>query len=166
MAHLKAIVAVDKNWGIGKNNGLLFYIPEDINFFKCKTSYNYIAMGRKTFESIGRLLPNRHNIIITNQIQSDVMQNQEDDCIYCTGAYFDNLINNLPEYATIYIIGGESIYNKYYDKCEKIYATIYDKKFEADRHFPNLYESDFKLREVIKNGYHDGHEYQITLWTK
>ena len=72
---MKAIVAVDKNWGIGKNNDLLFSIPEDMKFFRDTTIGHSIVMGRKTFESLPKMLPERKHIVINKNINNELLLN-------------------------------------------------------------------------------------------
>ena len=67
----------------------------------------------------------------------------------------------------IYIIGGDSVYKLFLDRLEEIFVTIYDKEFEANKFFPNLFEDDrFKMSEIIFKGTHEGNEYKITRWIR
>lgn len=131
---INIIVAVDKNWGIGKDGKLLLSIPEDMKFFKETTTGNTVIMGRKTLESFpnGKPLPNRTNIVITRNPEYSV-----------EGA----LIAGTPEEALeiarkikkdIYIIGGGSIYEDMLNSAENALVTYIDDAFEADIFFPDL----------------------------
>lgn len=168
MIHLKTIVAVDKNWGIGKDGKLLFHIPEDIKFFREKTINNAVIMGRKTFDSIAAPLDNRVNIIVSSKKDKFKYRgvNKTMTFVYSMDdvKYFLSL-NKKKDY-NVYIIGGESIYKEFYDQSEEIFVTMVDKEFEADRFFPNLYNTDFKLTDVIKEGDYKELHYKITRWSK
>lgn len=133
-----AIVAVDENWGIGKDNQLLCHIPDDLKRFKNLTEDNIVIMGRGTFESLGRkTLPNRTNIIIThntwkfgspdahNEILMDMDEVKKYIATYCGDK-------------NIFIIGGESIYKQLLPMCSTAFVTKIHKSFSADRFFPNL----------------------------
>ena len=108
---MNLIVAVDKNWGIGKNNKLLVSIPADMKFFRETTSGRVVVMGRKTLESFPNGLPlkNRTNIILT--------KNKDED---------------------IYVIGGDSIYRQFLPYCKVAHVTRIDHAYEADTFFPDL----------------------------
>ena len=167
MNKLKAIVAVDKNWGIGKNNKLLFSIPDDMKFFKAVTGNNIVIMGRKTYESIGnKPLSNRINVVITNKELK-----YHDNLFALNGKEFEKWLSNYNKNSDenkpeSYIIGGESIYHKYINRCDELYITIVDKEYDADTHFPDPTKHGFKLRKVIKEGEYNGLNYKITLWSK
>lgn len=164
---LKAIVAVDKNWGIGKDNELLFHIPEDMKFFKRTTINNVVVMGRKTYESLPNgALKDRDNIVLTNT-KKYVQKHPE--VLSGNMEYVNGMINLFEKQSVqdIYIIGGDSVYKLFLDRLEEIFVTIYDKEFEANKFFPNLFEDDrFKMSEIIFKGTHEGNEYKITRWIR
>ena len=131
---IAAIVAVDNNWGIGYNGDLLEKIPEDMKYFKELTTNSVVVMGRKTWDSLPKKpLPNRTNIVITNQEKSDE-----------NGAKFMTLeeamqyaIVNRP--TDVFIIGGGQIYEKLLPICNRIYVTkILKNHKDVDTYFPNL----------------------------
>lgn len=139
---IKAIVAADDNWGIGRGNKLLAHIPEDMEFFKEKTMNNIVIMGRKTYESLPkRPLPNRFNIVITSNIDKDnVLEIKNDNVIYVN---MDALKSMLPYLSMlpfdIYVIGGGMIYKELLPYCEQLYITnIYKIYDDADTFFPNI----------------------------
>ncbi|SEJ09913.1 dihydrofolate reductase [Lachnospiraceae bacterium A10] len=145
---MKLIAAVDNNWGIGNKNQLLVSIPEDMKFFRDQTTGNVIVMGRKTLESFpaGRPLPNRTNIVLTRnedyEVRGAIVVHNEEE-----------LMEELKKYDSddIYIIGGESIYNQFVDKCDLAYITKIDYEYEADAHFPNLDEKpNWKLVKLAE----------------
>jgi dihydrofolate reductase len=134
---IAAIVATDLNNAIGKNNQLLWHLPADLNFFKTTTMGCPIIMGRKTYESIGRLLPGRKNSIITRNSDYKV-----------DGAFIfnsvDEAIKNLM-CEKLFIIGGAEIYNQSLHLITEVYKTLVKSKFEADTYFPDIEQSNFKL---------------------
>lgn len=136
---MKAILAADKNWGIGYNNHLLVSIPSDMKFFRQTTTGKVVVMGRKTLESFpnGMPLKNRTNIVLTGnqnyQVKDAIVVHSEDE-----------LMEELKKYETddIYVIGGESVYRMMLPYCDTAYVTKIDRAFQADTFFPNLDEMD------------------------
>lgn len=134
---ISIIVAIDKNRGIGKQGKLLCDIPEDLARFKRITIGHPVILGRKTFDSIGRCLPQRTNIIITRDKNYKVV-----------GAIVvDSLEKALEEARKIdkdevFIIGGGQIYNQAINLADKLYLTLINSVFEADTFFPDY--SEFK----------------------
>ncbi len=136
---MKAILAADKNWGIGYNNHLLVSIPSDMKFFRQTTTGKVVVMGRKTLESFpnGMPLKNRTNIVLTGnqnyQVKDAIVVHSEDE-----------LMEELKKYETddIYVIGGESVYRMMLPYCDTAYVTKIDRAFQADTFFPNLDEVD------------------------
>ena len=136
---MKAILAADKNWGIGYNNHLLVSIPSDMKFFRQTTTGKVVVMGRKTLESFpnGMPLKNRTNIVLTAnqdyQVKDAVIVHSEDE-----------LMEELKKYDVddIYVIGGESVYRMMLPYCDTVYVTKIDRAFQADTFFPNLDEMD------------------------
>lgn len=142
---ITAIVCVDKNFGIGSCGQLLESYPEDMTFFKEKTSGNIVVMGRKTWDSLlKKPLPNRMNIIITSlptkSSNSEIFMTMEE--------FYKKLPELKKDARDIYIIGGASIYKQLLSYCEKIYMTVIPKVYEkADTFFPQL---NFKKWKKIK----------------
>lgn len=136
---MKAILAADKNWGIGYNNHLLVSIPSDMKFFRQTTTGKVVVMGRKTLESFpnGMPLKNRTNVVLTAnqdyQVKDAVIVHSEDE-----------LMEELKKYDAddIYVIGGESVYRMMLPYCDTVYVTKIDRAFQADTFFPNLDEMD------------------------
>jgi dihydrofolate reductase len=133
--HMKLIVAVDKNWAIGKNNSLLVRIPNDLKNFRELTTGKVVVMGRKTLESFpgGMPLPKRVNIVMTTQKDYDgrgaiVVHNDEE--LWKTLSTYDS--------DDIFVIGGGSIYRKLLPYCDTAYVTRIDYAYEADTYMPNL----------------------------
>ena len=143
------IVAVGKNNEIGKNNKLLWHIPEDLKNFKKITLNKKVVMGRKTFESIGRPLPNRENIILTRN--NDYTLDNEI-------RIYNDLETLLSEYGNseeeIFILGGEQIYKEMLDKnmITKLYISFIDfESKEADAYFPKINYDDCILEKSEKH---------------
>ncbi len=132
---MNLIVAVDKNWGIGKNNKLLVSIPADMKFFRETTSGRVVVMGRKTLESFPNSLPlkNRTNIILTKNKDYHVK-----DAIVLHSV--EEVMKELEQYEEedIYVIGGDSIYRQFLPYCKVAHVTRIDHAYEADTFFPDL----------------------------
>ena len=134
---MNVIVAVDKNWGIGKNNQLLVSIPSDMKFFRETTNGHVVVMGRKTLESFPNGLPlkNRTNIVLTNNPDYRVK-----GAVICHTV--DEVLEELKKYdeEEIYIIGGDSVCRQFLPYCKVAHVTKIDHVYEADSFFPNLDE--------------------------
>jgi dihydrofolate reductase len=128
---ISAVVVVDQNWGIGQNNQLLVHFPADLKRFKSITSGHTIIMGRKTFDSIGRALPNRRNVVITRQPNLELPGAEITDSLNAAL----ELCKNEEE---VFIIGGAEIFKQALDVLNKIYLTKIHKSFEADTFFPEI----------------------------
>jgi len=135
---MKAIVVVDKNWGIGRNKKLLVHLPGDLKYFKEHTFGKVIVMGRETLESLpgGRPLPNRNNIVLTRN------KDYVADCSICHSK--EELFEMVKDENTeeVFIIGGEKVYNQFLPYCDTCYVTKIDKAFDADKFFHNLDEDE------------------------
>ena len=134
MTKISIIVAMSKNFVIGKNNSMPWHISEDLKRFKRLTVGNTIIMGRKTFESIGKVLPDRRNIILTRN--KDLMIN---------GAEVVSSIEealSISKYdKNIFIIGGEQIYRLAFPHCSYLYLTYINKEMIGDAFFPKFDKS-------------------------
>jgi len=142
---MNLIVAVDKNWAIGKNNQLLVSIPDDMKFFRTVTTGKVVVMGRKTLESFpnGKPLKNRVNIVLTRDKNYQVA-----DAIVVHSK--EELDAELKKYNSndIFVIGGESIYRLLLDDCDRAFVTYIDYSYDADTFFPNLDEKkEWKIAE-------------------
>lgn len=132
---ISIICAIAQNRAIGKNNKLLWHIPEDFKHFKEKTSGHVIVMGQKTFESIGKPLPNRTTIVISNDPNCKI-----DGVIMC--GTFDQVFQKARELEKdeIFICGGGSVYAQTIGMADKLYLTVVKKDFDADTFFPEYDE--------------------------
>lgn len=126
---IKIIVAMSKNRVIGNNNELIWKLSSDLKRFKDLTTNNPVVMGRKTYESIGRPLPNRRNIIITRNLEYEA-----DGCEVVSSLEEALLLTN----NDCFIIGGGEIYNQSIELADRIYLTLVNKEFEGDTTFPEL----------------------------
>lgn len=162
-----AIAAVDKNFGIGYKNDLLFRIPEDQKFFKEKTMGNVVVMGRKTFESLKlNPLSKRNNIVITSR--SDIIGMQYgDDLIIGSLENMKHVISYFEPEKDIYIIGGAKIYKEFIDQCDMLYLTQYAKKYDdVDSYFPLPFDHGFFLNETLQEGTYNNYKWCISSWVK
>lgn len=146
---MEFIVAVDENWGIGKDGGMLDHLPKDLAFFKRKTTGHVIVMGRKTLESFpgGKPLPDRLNIVLTQQVEFDAPEGVVQ-------------VHSLPELARTlralgrddaYLVGGASVYARLKDVCRGGYVTHIRHAYDgAEVFFPDLSKDDrWELAETI-----------------
>ncbi len=132
---MNIIVAVDKNWAIGKDNKLLVSIPADMKMFRQETTGKVVVMGRKTLESFPNGLPlkNRTNIVLTGNKDYNV----KDAIIVHT---VEELLEEIKKYPSeeVYCIGGDSVYKQLLPYCDTAHITKIDHVYEADTYFPNL----------------------------
>ena len=155
---ISIIVATSKNRVIGNNNSLIWKLPSDLKRFKQITTDNTIVMGRKTYESIGKPLPNRRNIIITRDTNYLV-----DNC---------EIVNSLEEALMLcnndcFIIGGGEIYKQSIDIADKIYLTLVQEDFEGDTYFPEIGKEWTKVfREDFEPDGKNVHRYSFIDYEK
>ena len=142
---LSIIVAKAKNNEIGKDNKLIWHIGSDLKRFKTLTTGHSIIMGRKTFESLGRILPNRHHIILCNDAQIDI-QNENVEVLGDI-SMLEKYINSEEEN---FVIGGATIYKLLMPYCKKMYITEIDQSFDADVFFPKINEKEWRIIEKQK----------------
>lgn len=142
---LSIIVAKSKNNAIGKDNKLPWKITDDLKRFKMLTTGHTIIMGRKTFESLGIILPNRFHVVLTRD-ENYKIENENVKVI--------NDISEIDVYTRdnneSFVIGGAQIYATLISKCQKLYITQIDKDFLGDSYFPKIKEEEWELIEKIK----------------
>jgi dihydrofolate reductase len=136
---LSTIVAIANNNVIGKDNKLIWHLPEDLKRFKQITTGKNIIMGRKTFESLGRVLPNRKHIILCNDMEMDI--DNENVEILDDISKLDKYINSDEEN---FVIGGATIYKLLMPYVNKLYITKINHDFEGDVYFPEIKEAEWK----------------------
>ena len=152
------IAAAAENNALGKNNDLIWHLPDDFKRFKALTSGHYIIMGRKTFESFPKPLPNRTHIIITRQ-----KNYHPEDCLIADN--LEKAIEMVPKCEAIFIIGGGEIYKQSIEIADKIELTRVHHNFEADTFFPEI---DEKKWQLISEDFHpkdEKHLYDFTFQT-
>lgn len=136
---ISIIVAIAENMAIGKNNDLLWHIPEDMKQFKKITSGHTVIMGKRTYESLPRRpLRNRKNIVIT-----DIPGEQIEGCIMAYS--IDDAVKKCDPAEENFIIGGASIYRQFLPLADRLYLTRVHKNFEGDVFFPSIEWSAWKL---------------------
>ena len=147
---LSIIVAKAKNNIIGKNNALIWHLPEDLKRFKKLTTGHIIIIGRKTFESLGRVLPNSHHIILCNDAQMDI----EDENVEILEdiSMLDKYINDNEEH---FVIGGATMYRLLMPYCKKMYITEINQEFEGDVSFPEIDLNEWRVTQK-EQGPEDG----------
>ncbi len=126
---------------IGKDGTLPWHLSEDLKLFKAHTTGNIVIMGRKTFDSIGRPLPNRRNLVVSKSIQ----ENEKVAGV----EYFPDLEHALNAAqdgsGKIFIIGGASIYQQMIEKADRLYISLVDGDFDGDTCFPEVKEDVWKV---------------------
>lgn len=151
---MKAILHADKEWGIGKSNGLMFRIPADMKFFRETTTGNVVVMGSNTLKSFpgGNPLKNRTNIVLYPEGQ------KRDDCTVVHS--LDELFAEIKKYDTdkVFVIGGAMMYKTLLPYCSEVLVTKVDAVGGADTYFENLdrnpsFELVYESEEEETNGY-------------
>jgi dihydrofolate reductase len=137
---ISLIAAMDRNRLIGNNNQLPWHLPADFAHFKAVTMGKPIVMGRKTWESIGRPLPGRTNIVLS---RNPDIQFEGAVCV----SSFDEAVAAVPEAEEIMVIGGSSIYEMLLPKVSRMYLTYVDAEFEGDAWFPDYDENQWRVKE-------------------
>ena len=138
---ISLIAALDRNRVIGKNNSLPWHLPGDLKRFKKLTEGKAVIMGRKTYESIGRPLPNRLNIVLT--------QNKDLIAPGITVAHSkEEALEKAAGYEEVFIIGGEGVFKEFMPLAQKMYLTFIDHSFVGDVYFPDFNPQEW--REIKK----------------
>jgi dihydrofolate reductase len=152
------IAAVAENYALGKDNQLIWHLPDDFKRFKSLTTGHFIVMGRKTFESFPKPLPNRTHVVISRQ-----KNYKPEGCIIVSS--LKEAIESCPKNETIYIIGGGEIYKQSIEIADKIEITRVHHEFDADTFFPEI---DFKKWNLIFDEFHskdDKHQFDFSYQT-
>lgn len=152
------IAAVAENNALGKNNDLLWHLPLDFKRFKEITSGHHIIMGRKTFESFPRPLPNRTHVIITRQKDF-----KHDGCIVVQD--IEKAVAFCPKEDDLYIIGGGEIYKQFIHLADQLDITRVHNSFEADVYFPEIDPEIWELTSEIFNPKDEKHLFDYTFQT-
>jgi dihydrofolate reductase len=167
---LSLIVATAQNNAIGRNNELLWHISEDLKYFKSTTTSHPVIMGRKTYESIGRPLPGRRNIVITRgTIEAPQIKNPQ------TTSF--EVSNNLEEVISLaknsedefFVMGGGELYKQTFSSADRLYITkIYAEAEGADTFFPVVDEAEWKVVKESERltDEENGIEFQFIVYEK
>lgn len=157
---MNLIVAVSRNGQIGVSNELPWHIKEDLQYFKKLTTGSTVIMGRKTFESIGRPLPNRKNVVLTRDTSFTASGIEVVHSV-------ETLLSYIKEDNNVFIIGGGEVYSLLLSYANKLYITLVDIDIDGDTAFPD-YTHDFikvhsKLGEEVSSV---GYDYYFTEWVR
>jgi len=149
--NISLIVAMDQNRAIGYKNQLLWHLPSDLKRFKKTTMGKPIVMGRKTFESIGKMLPGRENIVLTRDANfSNNVDRNSNLTIYNNLNLLLEYLNTKYNSTEVMIIGGAEVYKLFLEYANKIYFTVVDTSLdknnfiEADTYFPEIDNKTWK----------------------
>ena len=157
------IAAIGLNNALGKDNDLIWHLPADLKRFKKTTSGFPIIMGRKTFESIGRPLPNRTNIIVTRNANY-----HQEGCIVKRS--LKEAVESVSNEENAFIIGGAQIYNQAIEHgfADRLDITLLQESFEADVYFPEFDKMEWKLisREDFEKDEKNPHNYSFLQFKK
>jgi dihydrofolate reductase len=140
---ISIVVAISENHVIGKDNKLLWYLPNDLKHFKDITTGHTVIMGRKTYESVGKPLPKRRNVIITRQdiaIEGCEVANSIETALALS-----------KDEEEVFIVGGAEIYKQSLHLTNRIYLTIVHKEFDGDSFFPEINKNEWN--EVYREDY-------------
>jgi dihydrofolate reductase len=154
------IVAHDPNLVIGKDNQLPWHLPGDLAYFKKQTMGKAMVMGRKTFESIGRPLPGRLNIVVTRNpdyvAEGAVVVNTVEEAV-----------SRAKEYASeVMVIGGAGIFNEMMDQVDRLYVTLVKQAFEGDTYFPEYRDSWVLVSKSEEHESGEGVPYDYRIYEK
>ena len=153
---IRMIVARSKNGVIGKDNDLIWKIPEDLKYFKRVTTGKDVLMGRKTYESIGRPLPNRRNLILSREKSLSI-----DGCLI-----YNRIDEVISIFSDIFVIGGSEVYKMMLPHADEIYITQIDKEFEGDTYFDDLDQNRWKLESSVKGEECKDFDYYFQKWIR
>ncbi len=155
---ISIIVAVAENNVIGKDNSLIWHLPRDLKHFKETTSGHYIIMGRKTFESNGKPLPNRTNVIITRDKNF-----KAEGCIVVHS--FEDALKESKSDSEAFIIGGGVIYEMAMPLTDRIYLTKIHHSFEGDTYFPEINMDEWNITDQRDFEPDEKNKYSFTILT-
>lgn len=156
---ISLIAAAGKNNEIGRNNDLIFHFHNDMKFFRETTTGGTVVMGRKTFESLPKVLPKRRNIVISSNKSLEIEGAE-------VASGIDETLKLCENDENVFIIGGGRIYGEFLKYADKIYLTEIDAEcLDADTFFPEFDKSEWK-KEVLAEHNEDGIDYKHVLYTK
>ncbi len=156
MTKLSLIAAVDENYGLGRDNHLLFHLPADLKHFKTLTMGKPIIMGRKTYDSIGKALPGRLNIVLSRQAM--VIED-----VHVVDS-LQKALALVEEVAEAMIIGGANLYEQTLALASRVYLTQIHHQFDADVFFPKLDTTIWHCREEFYRQCDEKNRYDMTFY--
>ena len=159
---ISIIVAIAENYAIGKNNDLLWHIPEDLKRFKRLTTGHTVIMGKKTYESLPRKpLPNRVNIVIT-----DDPEDLFDQCVMAWS--IEDALNKSDSSDENFIIGGASVYRQFLPFSDRLYITWVHKSYDGDVFFPEIDFSEWLMvsNEDVPSSGNNDFSYSNTIYDR
>lgn len=146
-SNITLIACVDRNNGIGKDDKLLYHLPEDLKFFRETTEDSIVVMGRSTYDSIGRPLKNRVNVVISRSYTF-----AEKFELFERGVLVVDDMRSLKTFLNIhdtgkevFIIGGQSIYEQFMESADRLIITEVEGEKEADKFFPKIHKDEWKV---------------------
>lgn len=153
---ISLIAAMSDNRVIGIRNQLPWHLPDDLKYFKALTQGKTVIMGRLTFESIGRALPKRRNVVLTTQ---NTFQNSSVDVFHS----LDNALESCREESEVFIIGGASLYAASLELADQLYLTRVHTMLDGDAFFPEWNAKAWSLVESIPHSADESHAYAFTF---
>ena len=153
---VSVIVAVARNGMIGKANQLIWHISEDLKRFKAITTGHPVVMGRRTFESLGRPLPNRTNVVITRQRDYSA-----EGC--AVAGSLDEAVALFPPSEEVFVIGGGEIYAQAMPRADRFYLTVVEHDYEGDTLFPAWNPDEWELVSEERHERGEKFEYPFTF---
>lgn len=154
---ISLIAAMDNNNVIGYENDMPWSLPNDLKHFKEVTSHHTVIMGRKTYQSIGKPLPNRKNVILSRS------GFQTDDDVEVISSIEE--IQKRAETEEVFVIGGGTIYEQVLPYADRLYITRIDAEFKGDTYFPKFSEDEWEVIDEKEGILNDRNEYKHTFYT-
>jgi len=155
------VAAVAQNYALGKNNQMIWHLPNDFKHFKNLTTGHFILMGRKTFESFPKPLPNRTHLIISRNSNYQVPEN----CFVFSSIEEAILFAEKNKQEKLFVIGGGEIYKQTIALATELSITEVHESFDADTYFPEIDQKFWKSVEVISNKIDEKHKYSFDIIT-
>ncbi|MGN1281886.1 MAG: dihydrofolate reductase [Succinivibrio sp.] len=159
MTDVQIIVAIASNYVIGKDGQIPWHLSEDLKHFKEITSGHSVIMGRRTFESIGKILPNRTNIMVSSTFDKDV------EGLSVVGS-LQEAIDSVKS-GPAFIIGGARMYKEALPLASTLHLTVIDREFEGDTRFPDFHKEPFVMEGSVS--FHSdkcGFDYSFQTWKR
>lgn len=154
---ISLIAAMDNNNVIGYENDMPWSLPNDLKHFKEVTSHHTVIMGRKTYQSIGKPLPNRKNVILSRS------GFQTDDDVEVISSIEE--IQKRAETEEVFVIGGGTIYEQVLPYADRLYITRIDAEFKGDTYFPKFSEDEWEVIDEKEGILNERNEYKHTFYT-